>query len=144
MDTQQNHYLIALSAQIELFNELTNRLNEWSDIIIDARHDDLAHLLNSNELNLLLANVGTSRTALKMLQQSKHGLSENLPVESELATACERLIFANSKLRIVVNRGLLFTRTMLNALAGNVAQNGVYNEFASSAWVNGNCLRGDA
>jgi hypothetical protein len=144
MELQQDHYVSAVHAQIELFDGLTERLDDWSNLIIAGNHESLVETLASNDLGRLLDSVQNSRSALKMLRQHQPQTKEKRQAQLELENAHQRLVYANTQLRLLVNRGILFTRTMLNALAGDAAENSVYDVNAASAPRNSNYVQGDA
>ncbi len=148
MEFQQDHFVGAALAQAELFNGLTERLDGWSDLIIAGNHETLVEFLGSSDLNNLVESVQTGRSVLKMLQTPKQETPESRQALSELTNAYQRLVYSNNRLRLLVNRGMLFTRTMLNAMAGDRVETTVYDgNAAANAWSNSNgqhSLRGEA
>ena len=139
MEFQQDHFVGAALAQAELFNGLTQRLDGWSDLIIAGNHETLVEFLGSSDLNNLIQGVQTGRSVLKMLEHPKHESAESRLALAELTNAYQRLVHSNNKLRLLVNRGMLFTRTMLNAMAGDRVESTVYDgKAAASTWSNNN------
>ena len=127
MEFQQDHFVGAALAQAELFKGLTERLDGWSDLIIAGNHETLVEFLGSNDLNNLVESVQTGRSVLKMLQQPKQESAESRLALTELTNAYQNLVFSNNRLRLLVNRGMLFTRTMLNAMAGDRVEGSTYS-----------------
>src|SRR5258708_3080034 len=144
MELQQNHYVGAVLTQVELLNGITERLDEWSDLIVAGNGDALLQLLDSNDLNKVIDCAQTSRSAFKMLQQNEPDSEDKRFAKKELTSAYQKLVYSNTKLQILVNRGTLFTRTMLNAIAGETAETNAYDGFGNSSRSESSCLRGEA
>lgn len=144
MQIQQDHYSTALSSQAELFNRLSDQLDKWSDLIIIGKHDPLADSLDSNELNSVFESVHKSRSALRMLGQPSSLSFQEQEALNQLLIAQARLTQANDTLRALIQRGLLFTQTMLCGITEAATADSVYDEHARANWPKGNSLRGEA
>jgi|SRR5947209_9107880 len=123
MQSQQNNYLIALSAQTELLNGLADRLDGWSDLIVAGDNEGLAQSLNPTVVRELLSDMARSRTALSMIQRSSKSADESSgEVTAAFAAARERITRSTDQVRILIQRGLLFTNAMLNCIVGQSYQ----------------------
>ncbi|HZS49145.1 MAG TPA: hypothetical protein VFC63_29020 [Blastocatellia bacterium] len=143
MEHDQDQLVTQLATQTDHFNNLSERLENWCDLITTANHDRLAESITSNEMRQILDSVLASRASLLWIKHQSRSLKEQ-PVQNEFVAAAKRLAMANAKLRILVQRGLLFTQTMLNAMTANLTANSVYDEHAQSTLAPGNGWRRQA